>query len=165
VSLSENPGPGNKEGGLLNIAIKSLGAMAKAGQAPVQGVIDYGEPYWEKGPNGLYLMYGPGYDPESVPAQVASGCQVVCFTTGRGSVLGNAIAPVIKIASNSSMYWRMSTDMDFNAGAILDGQFDISAAGQHIFADILAVASGRWTKAEENGHREFTIWAEEGISL
>jgi altronate hydrolase len=165
ASLAENPSPGNKEGGLLNITIKSLGAMAKAGQAPVQGVIDYGEPYWLKGPNGLYLMYGPGYDPESVPAMVASGSQIVCFTTGRGSVLGNAIAPVIKIASNTPMYQRMHTDMDYNAGAVVDGGLDISAAGQQIFEQILAAASGKWTKAEENGHREFTIWSEEGISL
>ncbi len=144
--------------------------MAKAGQAPVQGVIDYGEPYWQKGqpglcPNGLYLMHGPGYDPESVPAMVASGCQLVCFTTGRGSVLGNAIAPVIKIASNSPMYNRMSADMDINAGIVLDGTTSISEVGQQIFAEILAVASGKVTKAEENGHREFTIWSEEGISL
>lgn len=170
ASLSENPTPGNKAGGLLNITIKSLGAMAKAGQATVQGVIDYGEPYGQKGQagspsRGLYLMHGPGYDPESVPAMVASGCQVVCFTTGRGSVLGNAIAPVIKIASNSAMYSRMSTDMDVNAGVVLDGAASVSAVGQQIFTEILAAASGKWTKAEENGHREFAIWSEEGISL
>ncbi len=175
ASLSENPTPGNKEGGLLNITIKSLGAMAKAGQAPVQGVLEYAEPYWQKGQpgqpsrsgkfsGGLYLMHGPGYDPESVPALVAAGCQVVCFTTGRGSVLGNAIAPVIKIASNSAMYNHMRTDMDVNAGVILEST-PVSMVGQHIFAEVLAVASGRWTKAEENGHREFTIWSEEGISL
>ena len=165
ASLSENPTPGNKEGGLLNITIKSLGAMAKAGTAPVQGVIDYGEPYWTRGANGLYLMYSPGYDPESVPGKVASGCQIVCFTTGRGSVLGNAIAPVIKIASNSAMYRRMHTDMDVNAGEVIDGSAGMEAVGKHIFNEILAAASGRWTKAEENGHREFTIWSEEGISL
>jgi altronate hydrolase len=164
-SMAENPTPGNKEGGLLNITIKSLGAMAKAGSAPVQGAIDYGEPYWEKGSNGLYLMYGPGYDPESVPAMVASGCQIVCFTTGRGSVLGNAIAPVIKIASNSTMFRRMQTDMDINAGKVLDGASTLQECGQEIFSEILAAASGKWTKAEENGHREFTIWSEEGISL
>jgi altronate hydrolase len=163
--LDENPSPGNKEGGLLNITIKSLGALAKAGTGPVQGVIDYAEPYWRHGPNGLYLMYGPGYDPESVPAMVASGCQIVCFTTGRGSVLGNAIAPVIKIASNSPMYRRMSTDMDVNAGEVVDGTASLAEVGRAIFDEILAIASGKWTKAEENGHREFTIWSEEGISL
>ncbi len=165
ASLSENPSPGNKEGGLLNITIKSLGAMAKAGSAPVQGVLDYGEPYYTKGANGLYLMYGPGYDPESVPAMVSSGCQLICFTTGRGSVLGNAIAPVVKIASNSEMYRRMSTDMDVNAGAVLDGSATLAQVGQQIFDVVLAAASGQWTCAEENGHREFTIWSEEGISL
>lgn len=165
ASLAENPSPGNKEGGLLNITIKSLGALAKAGTAPVQGVIDYGEPYWKKGLNGLYLMYGPGYDTESVPAMVASGCQIVCFTTGRGSVLGNAIAPVVKIASNSTMYNRMSTDMDINAGALIDGTATLPELGRLIFAEVLDVASGKPTKSEENGHREFTIWSEEGISL
>jgi altronate hydrolase len=163
--LDENPSPGNKEGGLLNITIKSLGAMAKAGTGPVQGVIDYAEPFFRHGPNGLYLMYGPGYDPESVPAMVASGCQIVCFTTGRGSVLGNAVAPVVKIASNTPMYKRMHTDMDVNAGAVVDGSASLSEVGRAIFDEILAVASGKWTKAEENGHREFTIWSEEGISL
>jgi altronate hydrolase len=165
TSMSENPSPGNKEGGLLNITIKSLGAMAKAGTAPVQGVLDYAQQYWKVGGNGLYLMYGPGYDPESVPAMVAAGCQIVCFTTGRGSVLGNAIAPVIKIASNSAMYQRMSTDMDVNAGVVIDGTASLPELGRQIFDAILATASGQWTKAEENGHREFTIWSEEGISL
>ncbi len=165
ASMAENPSPGNKEGGLLNITIKSLGAMAKAGRAPVQGVLDYGEPYYRKGANGLYLMYGPGYDPESLPAMVASGCQIVCFTTGRGSVLGNAIAPVVKIASNTPMYNRMATDMDVNAGSVIDGTADLETVGRQIFDAVLASASGKWTKAEENGHREFTIWSEEGISL
>jgi altronate hydrolase len=165
TKLDENPSPGNKEGGLLNITIKSLGALAKAGGSPVQGVIDYGEPYWRQGANGLYLMYGPGYDPESVPAMVASGCQIVCFTTGRGSVLGNAVAPVIKIASNSPMYRRMSGDMDVNAGLVVDGAASLPEVGRAIFDEILAAASGKWTKAEENGHREFTIWSEEGVSL
>lgn len=163
--MDENPSPGNKEGGLINITIKSLGAIAKAGKAPVTGVLDYGEPYWKHGSRGLYMMYGPGYDIESVPALVSGGCQLVCFTTGRGSVLGNAIAPVIKIASNSAMYQRMSDDMDINAGEVLDGTASMAEMGQKIFAKVLAVASGEWTRAEENGHREFTIWSEEGISL
>lgn len=163
--LDENPSPGNKEGGLLNITIKSLGAIAKAGTAPILGGLDYGELYWNHGPNGLYLMYGPGYDVESVPALVASGCQIVCFTTGRGSVLGNAIAPVVKIASNSDMYRRMSDDMDVNAGEVIDGSASLPEIGQRIFEKILAAASGEWTRPEVNGHREFAIWSEEGISL
>ncbi len=165
AQMDENPSPGNKEGGLLNITIKSLGAIAKAGTAPVQGVLDYAEPYWKHGQNGLYLMYGPGYDIESVPALVAGGCQVVCFTTGRGSTLGNALGSVIKIATNSTMYERMSDDMDINAGAVLDGGASLPEMGRRIFEKVLAVASGEWTRPEVNGHREFTIWSEEGISL
>lgn len=164
-SMAENPSPGNKEGGLLNITIKSLGALAKSGTAPVQGVLDYSERYWKRGANGLYLMYAPGYDQESVPPLVASGCQIVCFTTGRGTGIGNAIAPVIKISSNNTMYQRMSADMDVNAGDVLEGSTSLPEVGQRIFDEILAVASGKWSKAEENGHREFTIWSEEGISL
>lgn len=163
-TMSENPSPGNKEGGLLNITIKSLGAMAKAGTSPLQGVIDYGEPYWKTGKTGLFLMYGPGYDPESVPAMVASGCQMVCFTTGRGTGLGNAIAPVLKISSNSNMGRRMSDDMDINAGEVLEG-VALPDMGRRIFDEILAIASGKWARAEVNGHREFTIWSEEGITL
>jgi altronate hydrolase len=165
AQMDENPSPGNKDGGLLNITIKSLGAIAKAGTAPVQGVLEYGEPYWKRGPNGLYLMYGPGYDTESVPALVAGGCQVVCFTTGRGSVLGNAVASVVKIATNTTMYERMSDDMDVNAGEVLDGAASLPEMGRRIFEKVLAVASGEWTRPEVNGHREFTIWSEEGISL
>ena len=164
-SMAENPSPGNKEGGLLNITIKSLGALAKSGSAPVTGVLDYGEPYASRQQNGLYLMYGPGYDQESVPPLVAGGCQIVCFTTGRGTGIGSAIAPVIKISSNNAMYQRMRADMDVNAGDVLEGQAGLPEVGKRIFDEILAVASGRWTKAEENGHREFTIWSEEGISL
>ena len=163
-SMSENPSPGNKEGGLLNITIKSLGAMAKAGGAPLQGTLDYGEPFWKQGLKGLFLMYGPGYDPESVPAMVASGCQLVCFTTGRGTGLGNAIAPVLKISSNSSMYRRMSDDMDVNAGEVLEG-VAMPEMGRRIFDEILAIASGKQARAEINGHREFTIWSEEGVTL
>jgi altronate hydrolase len=164
-SMAENPSPGNKEGGLINITIKSLGALAKGGTAPVMGVLDYGEHYRQRKERGLFLMYGPGYDQESVPPLVAGGCQIVCFTTGRGTGIGSAIAPVIKIASNSPMYRRMQDDMDVNAGAVIDGSASLEEVGQQIFDEIIAAASGRWVKAEENGHREFTIWSEEGISL
>jgi altronate hydrolase len=166
AKMDENPSPGNKEGGLLNITIKSLGAIAKAGTAPVQGGLDYAEPYWRRGgAHGLYLMYGPGYDTESVPALVAGGCQIVCFTTGRGSTLGNAIAPVVKIATNTPMFERMQDDMDVNAGEVLDGRASLPEMGRRIFEQVLGVASGTPTRPEVNGHREFTIWSEEGISL
>ena len=184
--MTENPSPGNKEGGLLNITIKSLGALAKSGTAPVERVLDYGESIYHSTPgqsnasatsaapsripptakpSGLHLLYCPSYDQESTPALVASGCQIVCFTTGRGTGIGNAIAPVIKIGSNGALYKRMPGDIDLNAGVILDDHTPIDQVGRQLFDQILAVASGQAVKAEENGHREFMIWSEEGISL
>jgi altronate hydrolase len=111
--LNENPSPGNIAGGLLNITIKSLGAMSKAGTTRIEGVIEYAETPSNRGVN---LMQGPGYDQESTPGLVAAGATVVVFTTGRGTTIGNAIAPVIKLASNSSVFQRMSNDLDLSAG-------------------------------------------------
>jgi len=153
-SMTENPS-----------TIKSLGALAKAGTAPVEGVIDYGQLLWDRGRGGLWLLYCPSYDQESTPALVASGCQIVCFTTGRGTGIGNAIAPVIKIGSNGALFKRMAGDIDLNAGVILDDNRAIDQVGRDLFNQILAVASGQVVKAEENGHREFMIWSEEGVSL
>jgi altronate hydrolase len=161
-SMGENPTPGNKEGGLLNITIKSLGALAKSGTAPVEGVVDYGEQVEGK---GLWLLYCPSYDQESMPALVASGAQIGCFTTGRGTGIGNAIAPIMKIASNTPMATRMEGDIDVNCGTIVDGTETIEQAGQRIFDEILAIANGKLCKAEINKHREFAIWNEKGISL
>jgi altronate hydrolase len=164
-SMAENPSPGNREGGLINITIKSLGALAKAGSAPVEGVLDYGEQVWDRKRPGLWLLYCPSYDQESTPALVASGCQIVCFTTGRGTGIGNAIAPVIKIGSNGALYQRMGGDIDVNAGVVLDEHRSVEEVGRELFEQILAVASGQGVRAEENGHREFMIWSEEGVSL
>ena len=111
--LNENPSPGNVAGGLLNITIKSLGAIAKAGTTRVEGVTGYGElPHG----HGLWLMQGPGYDQESTPGLVAAGAQVVVFTTGRGTTIGNAIAPVVKLSSNTPTFQRMSRDLDSQRG-------------------------------------------------
>jgi len=160
--LDENPSPGNIEGGLVNIAVKSLGAIAKAGTTRVEGVIGYADIPQGK---GLYLMQGPGYDQESTPALVAAGAQIVGFTTGRGTTIGNAIAPVIKIASNTPTFERMKSDIDINAGSILDGEATIEEVGKQIFDELLKIASGKPCKAELNGHREFQIWTVEGVSL
>ncbi|GBC98776.1 Altronate dehydratase [bacterium HR17] len=160
--LDENPSLGNIEGGLINIAIKSLGAIVKAGTSRIEGVIGYADPPPGK---GLYLMQGPGYDQESTPGLVAAGAQIVGFTTGRGTTIGNAIAPVVKIASNTPTFERMKGDIDLNAGTILDGVETIEQVGERIFAELLAVASGKPCKAELNGHREFQVWAVEGVSL
>ncbi|MGH9969722.1 MAG: UxaA family hydrolase, partial [Pyrinomonadaceae bacterium] len=116
--LNQNPSPGNTAGGLLNITIKSLGAIAKAGTTRVEGVVDYAETPRNR---GLNLMQGPGYDQESTPGLVAAGATIVVFTTGRGTTIGNAIAPVIKLASNTPVFKRMSNDLDLSAGGVIDG--------------------------------------------
>jgi altronate hydrolase len=161
--LGENPSPGNIAGGLLNITIKSLGAIAKAGTTRVEGVTDYGIP--PEG-HGLFLMQGPGYDQESTPGLVAAGATVVVFTTGRGSTIGNAIAPVIKLASNNEVFRRMSGDIDLSAGDVLDGGASIAEVGASVFDHIRRVASGETpAKAEIHKHREFQVWAESAVSL
>jgi len=161
--LNENPSPGNVAGGLLNITIKSLGAIAKAGTTRVEGVTGYAELPAGK---GLWLMQGPGYDQESTPGLVAAGAQVVVFTTGRGTTIGNAIAPVVKLASNTPVHQRMSRDLDLSAGGIIDGTETIDEVGARVFEQVRLVASGEvQAKAEETKHREFGIWAEQSVSL
>lgn len=161
--LNENPSPGNIAGGLLNITIKSLGAMSKAGTTRVEGVIGYAETPTEKGVN---LMQGPGYDQESTPGLVASGATVVVFTTGRGTTIGNAIVPVIKLSSNTATFERMSGDIDVNAGGVIDGTESIQEVGTRLLEHIRKVASGEiQAKAEIHKHREFQFWAEQTVSL
>jgi arabinonate dehydratase len=160
--LNNNPSPGNVAGGLLNITIKSLGAIAKAGTTRVEGVIEYAETPTCR---GLNLMQGPGYDQESTPGLVAAGATVVVFTTGRGTTIGNAIAPVIKLASNTPVFERMSNDLDLNAGGVIDGTESIDEVGQRVFDHIVEVANGVQAKAEVHKHREFQFWAEQTVSL
>jgi altronate hydrolase len=161
--LNENPSPGNVAGGLLNITIKSLGAIAKAGTTRVEGVVGYGE---RPSSAGLHLMQGPGYDQESTPGLVASGATVVVFTTGRGTTIGNAICPVIKLASNTAVFDRMSNDLDLNAGTVIDGTETIEQVGSRVFVHVRRVASGDVVAcAERHKHREFQVWAEQSVSL
>ena len=161
--LNQNPSPGNITGGLLNITIKSLGAIAKAGTTRVEGVIEYAETPTNR---GLNLMQGPGYDQESTPGLVAAGATVVVFTTGRGTTIGNAITPVIKLASNSQVFERMPHDLDLSAGGVIDGTETIDQVGQRVFERICKVASGEVSaKAEDHKHREFQFWAEQTVSL
>jgi altronate hydrolase len=161
--LNQNPSPGNVAGGLLNITIKSLGAMAKAGTTRVEGVVEYAE---TPKTHGLHLMQGPGYDQESTPGLVAAGATVVVFTTGRGTTIGNAIAPVIKLASNNRVFERMSRDLDLSAGNVIDGTETIDEVGARVFEHARRVASGEvQAKAEEHKHREFQFWAEQTVSL
>jgi altronate hydrolase len=161
--LNQNPSAGNKAGGLLNITIKSLGAIAKTGTTRVEGVLQYAE---TANNSGLNLMQGPGYDQESTPGLVAAGATVVVFTTGRGTTIGNAITPVIKLASNSAVFERMRNDLDLSAGGIIDGTETIDEVGRQVFRHMVKVADGEvMTKAEINKHREFQFWAEQTVSL
>ena len=157
VELNNNPSPGNKDGGLTTIYEKSLGAVAKAGSTALAGVYLYAEPITAK---GFVFMDSPGFDPVSVTGLVASGCNVVCFTTGRGSCFGCKPTPSIKIATNTPMYERMIDDMDINAGVILDGA-SVDDVGRRIFESVLAVASGQKTKSELHGvgEEEFAPWS------
>jgi len=156
VELDSNPSVGNKEGGLTTIAEKSLGAVAKAGSTALVDVYQYAEPVTAK---GFTFMDTPGFDPPSVTGLVAGGCNMVVFTTGRGSCYGCKPVPTIKVASNTPMYERMIDDMDLNAGEILNGR-GVGDVGREIFEEILAVASGKKTKSEIHGYgdEEFVPW-------
>ena len=156
-SMDNNPSPGNKAGGLTTILEKSLGAAAKGGTTNLTGVYKYAEPVDTK---GFVFMDSPGFDPASITGEVASGANLVCFTTGRGSVYGCKPAPSIKLATNTPMYEKMSEDMDINAGKIADGDATIQDVGEEIFDYMLDVASGKKSKSEELGFgdNEFIPW-------
>jgi altronate hydrolase len=155
--MDNNPSPGNKAGGLTTILEKSLGAAAKGGTTPLTAVYKYAEAVTEA---GFTFMDSPGYDPASVTGQIAGGCQVVCFTTGRGSAFGSKPAPTIKIATNSEMAQRMSEDMDIDAGRILSDGVAVEEMGREIYQMILDVASGQPSKSEAQGlgDYEFVPW-------
>jgi altronate hydrolase len=156
-SMDNNPSPGNKAGGLTTILEKSLGAVAKGGTTNLTGVYRYAERVTAK---GFTFMDTPGYDPVSVTGIVAGGATVMCFTTGRGSVLGTKPTPSIKLATNTEMYERMSGDMDVNCGVILSEGESVQAVGERLFQFILDTASGRKTFSEELGfgQEEFVPW-------
>ncbi len=156
-TMNNNPTPGNKAGGLTTILEKSLGAVAKGGSTNLVGVYKYAEPITTK---GFAFMDSPGYDPASITGEVASGCNLIAFTTGRGSVYGNKPVPSLKLATNTAMYDHMSEDMDINCGTIVDGTETLEAVGMRIFQKLLAVASGEKTKSEELGFgdSEFVPW-------
>ena len=155
--MNNNPSPGNKAGGLTTILEKSLGAFAKGGTTNLCGVYRYGEPVDTK---GFVFMDSPGYDPCSITGEVASGANVVCFTTGRGSVYGCKPAPSLKLATNSEIYNRLSDDMDINCGAVIDEGLSIAEMGERIFNRVLEVASGDPSKSEAQGlgDHEFIPW-------
>ena len=156
-SLDNNPSPGNKLGGLTTILEKSLGAVAKGGTSPLTGVFKYAQAVDCK---GFVFMDSPGYDPASVTGQVAGGCNLVSFTTGRGSTFGCKPAPSLKIATNTEMYSQLEDDMDINAGTIVSEGDSVATVGQQIYDKLLRVASGEKTLSEQHGlgDNEFVPW-------
>ena len=156
IEIDNNPTPGNKAGGLTTIYEKSLGAVAKAGSTPLTGVYDYAEPVPA---SGFAFVNGPGNDWTGVVGQVASGCTLVLFTTGLGSVFGFKPAPVIKVVSNSVTYRHMLDDMDLNAGKVLEG-VRMQEVADELLDLVVAVASGQPSKSEAQGigEAEFVPW-------
>jgi len=157
-----NPSPGNIRDGLITDAIKSAGAARKGGVAPVRDVLNF--PQYATTP-GLTLLCTPGNDVECVTAQVGAGANLVLFTTGLGTPTGNAIAPVVKISTNSTLAERMGDIIDFNAGGIVTGESTIPASAEDLLELCIQVASGeRTTKAELLGQNDFIPW-KRGVSL
>ena len=155
--MDNNPSPGNKNGGLTTILEKSLGAVAKSGSAPLTDVYLFGEAIDKK---GFVFMDSPGFDPCSVTGQVASGANMIIFTTGRGSVSGYKPTPCIKLATNTEMYRRLQEDMDLNCGDIVTSGVSIEEKGTELFELIIRIASGEETKSEALGFggAEFVPW-------
>jgi altronate hydrolase len=157
-----NPSPGNIKDGLITDAIKSAGAAKKGGTSPVADVLDYPEPVTKP---GLNLLCTPGNDVESTTAEVASGANVVLFTTGLGTPTGNPIAPVVKLSSNSTLYQKMHDIIDIDTGGIIEGIETIEQAGERIFNYIIKVASGEIeVSAVRHGQDDFIPW-KRGVSL
>jgi altronate hydrolase len=156
MSMDNNPSPGNKAGGLTTILEKSLGAAAKGGTTTLNAVYRYAEPISAK---GFVFMDTPGYDPVSATGQVAGGCNVLAFTTGRGSAYGCKPTPSFKLATNTDIYNRMLDDMDINCGDIVDG-VPIEQKGREIFDFLLRIASGERSKSELLGYgdAEYVPW-------
>jgi altronate hydrolase len=157
--ISENPSPGNLAGGITTLEEKSLGAVQKAGRAPVAAVLDYGQPVAMR---GLTLLEAPGNDAVSSTALVAAGATVILFTTGRGTPLGFP-APTLKIATNSALAQRKSRWIDFDAGRLLTGS-STDVLADELLELIRSTASGAATHAEDNGEREIAIW-KRGVTL
>jgi len=136
---------------------KSLGAVAKGGTTPLNGVLLYGE---SAATSGFLFMDSPGYDPASVTGQIAAGCNLVTFTTGRGSTFGSKPAPCLKISTNTDMYRQMSDDMDIDAGTIVSSGDSVADVGERIYQALLETASGAETLSEGHGlgDNEFVPW-------
>jgi altronate dehydratase large subunit len=150
-----NPSPGNIAGGITTLEEKSLGCIYKAGTGPLEEVIPYASRPTKK---GLVYMDTPAHDIEQLTGMVAGGAQIVLFTTGRGTPIGSPIAPVVKITGNRDTYLKMKDNMDMNLSKILEGKEKVSSAGNRIFEEVISFASGKVTKAEKTGQRDFCIF-------
>lgn len=157
VQFNGKVAPGNQQGGISNVIEKALGGAKKSGSTPLNAVYEYAESINE---HGLVIMNGPGYDPVAITGQIASGCNLVVFTTGRGSCFGGKPSPVIKIASNNALYTHMQSDMDINCGTIITDGIPVNEMGKTIFEHIIKIASGEKTKSEilGIGQDEFVPW-------
>lgn len=157
AEIDNNPTPGNKAGGLTTILEKSLGAVAKGGTTNLVEVYEYAE---EVSVKGLVFMDTPGYDVASITGMVAGGANLICFTTGRGTVCGFKPVPTVKLASNTEMCSRLEEDMDMDCGLILDGKATVQEMGEAIFDLVIETASGKKTKSERLGFgdNEFVPW-------
>lgn len=151
-----NPSLGNIAGGITTLEEKSLGAIYKAGTRTLEGVLNYAEGVPKKA--GLFFMDTPGQDAEAVSGMVAGGAQIVVFTTGLGTPLGNPIAPVIKITGNPDTYRKLKTNIDINAGTIIEGKETLEQVGERVYREIFEVASGDKTRSEILKHDEFSIF-------
>ncbi|WP_248320591.1 MULTISPECIES: UxaA family hydrolase [unclassified Caballeronia] len=157
AAMDNNPSAGNKVGGLTTILEKSLGAVAKGGTTNLVEVYEYAQRIDAK---GFVFMDSPGYDPMSATGQVASGANLICFTTGRGSAYGCAPSPSLKLATNTALWERQEDDMDINCGGVIDGTATIDQLGDEIFQMMLDCASGVPSKSEQHGYgqSEFVPW-------
>jgi altronate hydrolase len=157
TDLNNNPSPGNIAGGLTTILEKSLGAVAKSGRGTLVDVLRYGE---RMRLPGFQFMDTPGYDPCSATGQIAGGCNVMAFTTGRGAVFGAKPVPSIKLASNSQLAARQAEDIDVDCGGIAEGRLSVEAAGLQVFEKLIAIASGERSASEllGFGEAEFVPW-------
>ena len=157
--VGENPSPGNKAGGISTLEDKALGCTQKCGRAPVCGVLGYGDRLQAK---GLNLLSAPGNDLVASTALAAAGCQMVLFTTGRGTPFGTFV-PTMKISTNSSLYENKPNWIDFNAGELVDGT-DMNSLLRKFIDKIVSVANGENTCNEKNGYREISIF-KNGVTL
>ena len=157
--IYENPSPGNKAGGISTLEEKSLGCVQKGGRSAVVDVLDYVE---RVRTTGLSLLNGPGNDIVACTVLASAGCQIILFTTGRGTPLGTVV-PTLKIATNSNIFQKKQNWLDFNAGKLLETA-SMENLSQELYQDILAIANGKQCKAEKMGYREISIF-KTGVTL